>query len=1127
MRKITILLAFLFIVGIQYASAQTRTISGVVTSIDDGAPIPGVTVQVKGTTIGTVTDIDGKYSINVNPEHTALVFSFVGMKTLEVPIGTNNNITVSMGSEALQMDEVVVTALGVSREKKSLGYAQQELTGGEVNAVKRDNFINNLQGQSAGVNIKGTGNMGGSVNVIIRGNTSLTQNNQALFIVDGVPINNSNNNQATQLTGRNGYDYGNAAADINPNDIESVSILKGAAATALYGSRAANGVILITTKKGSKQVGKSKRYGVSISSNITGGWYDKKTFPDYQNEYGGGYGPYYSDTIVDGQYFPAFEYNYDINGDGTDDWTVPTTEDASFGTKFDPGFSLYQYDSYYPISPNYMKKTPWVVGENGPDYFLKGSLTTSNTVEVAGGGEKATFRLAYTNFYQTGIMPNSELIKNNYNFNGTYEITKNLKVTASANYINTKGKGRNTTGYSDNIMSSFRQWSQRNVDYKMQETLYNSSDGSDFRNYTWNPKSPYDWAPAYWDNPYFQRYESYENDERNGIIGFMMAEWQINDQFSVMGRASIDTYSELQQDRKAYGSASGEFGVAGAAGRPDVTSGYSELSHNFMESNLDMMLKYYNNFGENWNLTALFGTNVRRDKNVSTFASTNGGLLIPGLYTLGNSLQRPNGPDQTNEEIGVNGIYLSASVGFKQMLFLDATIRRDVSSTLPSDNNKYFYPSVSASWLFSENLQADWLQLGKLRAGYAQVGNDAPWGATTNTYVNNFAYGDNTYLYSLPSTSANANLKPEISSSIEAGLEMMMFRKRLGFDFSWYKTNTVNQIIPVQISSATGYGFVYQNAGELQNLGYEVILNGVAIQKPNFRWDITVNWAKNNSKLISLNDSTSNLTLARLQGGVSINATVDQPYGTIMGTDYVYDEATGMPTINAAGYYVITNTSDKVIGNINPDWNMGIKNTFSYKNWSLSALVDWQMGGSVFSVDQWYGQATGVYSSTVFTNNLGNNIRDTRIGSNPIIGYGEESGGFILDGVYAPGVTYLDANGNAVDVSGQQNMTMIRGDRYSAFGYATYPNAAYVYDATYVKLRQVVLSYSIPRKTMENVNWLNGVTFSLVGSNLWLIYKDLPDADPEASQSSGNIQGWQSGVMPTIREIGFTVNLQF
>lgn len=1090
MRKITILLAFLFLIGIQYASAQTRTISGVVTSIDDGAPIPGVTVQVKGTTIGTVTDIDGKYSLDVKPEHTALVFSYVGMKTLEVAIGTNNNITVSMGSEALQMDEVVVTALGVSREKKSLGYATQEIEGEDVNQVKRDNFINNLQGKSAGVNIKGTGNIGGSANVIIRGSSSLTQNNQALFIVDGVPIDNSNYNNAGQLTGRNGYDYGNSAADINPNDIASMNILKGAAATALYGSRAANGVIIITTKKGAKSVGKTKKYGVTINSNITGGWFDKSTFPKYQNQYGAGYGTdlgWYNGEPDN----PGMEQYYDINGDGELDLTPPTYDDASMGQLFDPGLNVYQYNSFYPESPYYKKATPWVVAANGPDYFFQTATTFSNSVEVAGGGDDATFRLSYTNLNQKGIQPNSEIKKNNVNFNGSYDITKNLVVTASANYINSKGKGRNATGYSDNVLSSFRQWMQRNVDYKEQEDLYNATG----RNITWNPVSPDDLAPAYWDNPFFQRYESYETDERNRIFGFMMAEWQIIPSLSLMGRASIDTYSELQQDRKAMGSGSGEFGV----GRPDVTSGYAERSLNFMETNYDLMLKYYENFGENWNLTALFGTNIRRDKYSNTFASTDGGLIVPGLYTLGNSVNQMLAPEQTIQEIGVNGLYISASAGFKNFLFVDASLRRDVSSTLPSDNNSYIYPAVSASWLFSNNLNADWLQLGKLRAGYAQVGNDAPWGSLQDNYIQNTSWGT-TALFSLPATKANSSLKPENTASIEAGLELIMLRKRLGFDFSFYKNNTINQIIPVSVSYATGYSAKYVNAGEVQNMGFEIVLNGAAVVTDNFRWDITLNWAKNNNEVISLAEGIENLQLAALQGGITINARVGEPYGTIQGTDYVYTD--GQKTVGSNGYYLRTSTSDKVIGNVNPEFTAGLNNKFSWKNLDFSFLIDWQQGGSIFSLDLWYGMGTGLYEETVYTNDLGNPVRN----------WLEDGGGMILDGVYADGTP---------------NTTRVAGADYRVWGWSRNPNSAFIYDATYVKLREMVLSYSIPQKTMQKANWIYGATFSLVGSNLWIIYKDLPHADPEASQSSGNIQGWQSGVMPTVRQIGLTVNLQF
>ncbi|OFY49058.1 MAG: SusC/RagA family protein [Bacteroidetes bacterium GWF2_41_31] len=1086
MRKITILLAFLFMLGVEYANAQTRTISGKVTSSEDGGGIPGVTVLVKGTQVGTITDLEGSYTLNVTPDHTTLVFQFVGMKTVEVAIGDQNTINVTMEQDVLMMDEVVVTALGISREKKSLGYAVQEVSGDDVSAVKRDNFINSLSGRAAGVQVRSTNNIGGSSNVIIRGNSSLTQNNQALFVIDGVPVNNSNTNNAGQISGRNGYDYGNASSDINPNDIESVTILKGAAAGALYGSRAANGVIMITTKKGSKVTGGKKAFGVTINSNVTTGFLDKSTFPKYQNQYGAGYGPYYGDAPYEG-----FENVWDVNGDGTIDYTVPTYEDASMGQKFDPSFSLYQWDSYDPASPNYLKKTPWTAGANGPETFFETPISLTNSVAVTGGSDNSTFRLSYTNYDQKGMMPNSSLKKDNILFTGSHDIVKNLTVTASANYISTNGKGRNSTGYSDNILSSFRQWMQTNVDYGMQKDLYNST----HRNITWNPNSPFDLAPAYWDNPYWVRGENYETDTRDRIIGFLQADWKITDHFSLMGRAAVDTYSELQEERKAVGSGSGEFGVT----RPDVTSGYSRFERSFMETNLDLILSYYNQLNEDFNLNALIGTNVRRTKVDQVYASTDGGLIVPNLYSLSNSINPMQNPEELLTEVGVNGIFASASLGFQNFLFLDATVRRDQSSTLPSDENAYLYPSISGSWLFSNNLNMDWLQLGKLRLGYAAVGNDAPWGSIKDTYAQNTTFGG-TALFSLPSTKNNKNLKPEFSKSLEAGIELVTMSKRLGLDLSVYKINTVDQIMPVAVSYATGNGFQYFNAGELENKGVEVQLYGTPVQKANFRWDISVNWAKNINEVISLKDSIQNLQLAALQGGVSINARVGEPYGTIQGTDYIYTN--GQRTVGANGYYLKTTTSDKILGNINPDFNLGINNKFTYKNWSGSFLIDWQQGGSVFSLDMYYGLATGLYEETVFTNDLGNPVRD------PIA----DGGGLILDGVYEDGTP---------------NTTRVEGGDYRVFGYSRNPNMAFVYDATYIKLREVIISYSIPQKVMAKSSWIHGATFSIVGSNLWIIQKDLPHADPEASQSSGNVQGWQSGVMPALRNVGFTVNLQF
>ncbi len=1085
MRKFTLFLALIFFIGMQVAQAQTSTITGTVTNAEDGSTIPGVSVVVKGTTFGTTTDLQGKFTLNVPPDAQSLIFSFVGMKTAEMEIGGQSVINVSLEPEITAIEGVVVTALGITREKKSLGYATQELGGDDLNNVKRDNFISSLSGKAAGVQVKTNNNMGGSTNIIIRGNASITGNNQALIVVDGVPVNNDNTNNSGQISGRSGYDYGNAASDIDPNNIESVNVLKGAAATALYGSRAANGVIEITTKKGQKTTGGTKILGVSISSNVTTGFIDKSTFPKYQTGYGAGYGPYYS-----GGDYPGLS-EYDFRGLGNA-LVVPTTEDASMGERFDPDLLVYQYDAFFPNSPNYNKKTPWVNGANGPIEFFDTPWTFSNNIDITGGGEKTTFRLSYTNLDQTGIMPNSSIKKNNFLFNGTYDILDNLKVTASANYINTKGKGRNSTGYSDNIMSSFRQWYQTNVDINQQKELYDLTG----ENMTWNPQSEDDLSPIYWDNPYWVRYENYQNDERNRLIAYTQVDWKITDYLSIMGRTSIDTYDEIQEERKAVGSVSGELGV----GRPDVTSGYARFDRSFRETNVDFLAKFNKYLTETLSFNALLGTNIRRSKIDQVYASTDGGLIIPNLYALSNSANPMQPPEERVSEIGVNGVFGGISLGWNNLLYLDANVRRDQSSTLPEDNNAYFYPSVSGSFLFNNLLEgATFMQLGKFRLGYAEVGNDAPWGSTKDTYNNNGLFGT-TAMFSLPNNKSNINLKPERTKSIETGLEMIFFQNRLGFDFAYYKNNTIDQIIPVAVSYATGYSGKYVNAGEVENKGYELTLRGTPVVNSDFRWDITLNWAQNTNKVVSLEEGLENLQLASLQGGVTINARVDEPYGTIQGTDYVYHE-NGQPIVGANGYYLKTETSDKILGDINPDWVGGINNAFSYKSWTFSFLIDWQQGGSIFSLDQWYGMGTGLYEETDFTNDLGNPVRS------PI----SQGGGLILPGVQE---------------DGSPNDVRVSGGNYRVFGWSKNPNKKFIFDASYVKLREVVLTYSVPKAKLAKTP-IVGASFSLVGSNLWIFSKELPHADPEATQSSGNVQGWQSGVMPTTQNIGLTVNLQF
>ena len=1073
---LTLLLAFV----VQLTFAQEKTISGTVSDAS-GLPLPGATVLVKGTTNGTSTDFDGKYSISASQGST-LVFSFVGYTTKEVTVGSSNTINIAMSEDAALLDEVVITALGISREKKSLGYSTQEVEGEQLSTVKSGNFTNALSGRASGVQIKRNNNFGGSTNVVIRGNASLTGSNQALFVVDGVPINNTNTNSSGQSQGSGAYyDYGNTASDINPDDIASVNILKGAAASALYGARAANGVIIITTKKGKSSQG----LGITINSGITVGSVDKSTFIKYQKSYGGGYGHYY-----DGP--DGYWYLEDINGDGIDDQVVPYTEDASYGAPFDPNLLVYQWNSFDPASPYYQTPTPWVAAKNDPSTFFETPITTTTSVAVENGMDQGSYRLAYTRYQQSGILPNSEIKKHNFSFSGNFKLSDRLSVTGLANFIRTDGLGRNSTGYNDNIMSNFRQWWETNVDIKELRSIYFATK----RNVTWNPAtSAPGSAPIFWDNPYFQRYENYQDDSRNRFIGHLSLDYKLTDWLSITGRVASDTYSELQEERRANGSVATAFGVS----RGNVDSGYIRRNISNTETNYDLMFNFDTDLTEKLNLKGILGTNIRRNEFQSIYASTSGGLSVPKLYSLQNSSGPLPLPVEKDQKIGVDGIYASASFGYDNLVFLDGTIRRDHSSTLPKNNSTFYYPSIASSFVFSNLIDSKVLSFGKIRASYAEVGNDAPFDFLYDTYVVNIPPVSAST--SVANTKKNPNLKPESTKSIEGGLEMRFLKNRIGFDLSVYKTNSVDQIYGVPVSTATGYTSKILNAGEIENKGVELTLNASPFKSNNFDWDVTVNWSKNKNKVIALSDGIDNLQLGSFQGGITINARVGQPYGILNGTDYTY--VNGQPVVSpTSGQYIKTSTSDQNIGDTNPDWIGGISNKFRYKNISFSFLIDIQKGGSIFSLDRYYGLATGLYDDTVFTNDLGNPVRNTIA----------DGGGYINPGVNPDGTT---------------NTTRIRTDRYGAFGYARgLPDKAFVYDAGFVKLREVALSYNLPKKLLDNM-FINEVTFSLIGSNVWIIHKNLPDADPESGLGSGNLQGYSVGPLPTTRDYAFNVKLKF
>ncbi len=1072
------------------AWAQDRTVSGRVTSAEDASGLPGVNVVVKGSTVGTVTDIEGNYTITA-PSNGTLVFTFIGLQSQEIPINGRSTIDVSMEQDVQQLSEVVVTALNIDREKASLGYATQEVSGEQVSTVKDVNFMNSLSGKVAGVQIKRSNQIGGSTNVVIRGFKSLTGNNQALFVVDGIIMSNDINNSTDQQTGRGGYDYGNAAMDINPDDIASVSFLKSAAATALYGSRAANGVILITTKKGKARQG----LGVSASFGTTFGKIDKSTYVRYQKEFGAGYGAVYAS---DDGYYDFFDL-----GNGPQ-LITPTYEDASYGGPLD-GTMAYDWRSIYPQLDSYGQLFPHLPAKNDALSFFETSRMISTNVAVDGGGDKAAYRLSYTNMDQNGILPNSSITRNTVAFNGSYNVTEKITVSSVVNFSLTEAIGRYGTGYDNrNVNQSFRQWYQVTTDMEEQRRAYEQTG----LNISWNPYGALDpdraTQPHYFDNPYFNRYQNYNNDERNRIFGNFMVDYKLTDWLTFTGRLATDRYSEVREERIAVGSV-------------DV-SRYARTNRNFSENNLDLFLNFNHEFSDDFSLTGLLGANFRRTREDAISAETNGGLVTPGIYALSNSINNPLAPTESYTQVGTNGYFGQLNLGWRQMLYLDLAYRQDYASTLPDDNASYGYPSASLAFVFSEVVPIDFLSLGKVRVNYAEVGSLAPPLRVNNIFVINSPF-DGVPLATASSIRRNPDLVSENTQSYEAGLELGFWNGRLGLDVSYYKSSSFNQIFNADVSAATGRRTDVVNAGEIENRGVELTLRGTPVKTNDFTWDVSLNWTRNRNKVISLLEDMTNFQIYGAQGGITLNATVGEPFGTIRGTNFVY-HTDGSPIVQpfdarAGVRYAVTPTPE-VIGDINPDWIGGIQNSFNYKGVRLSFLVDMQRGGDFFSLDTWYGYATGIYDISAGTNKNGVSVRE----------HPDNDGGYFPDGKMM-GVIQTGTDENGVPVSdGTPNTTAFwAGDYAFALGYAAAPNAMHVWDASFVKLREVTIGYSLPESIVAKTPFA-GIDINLIGRNLWIIHKNSEYSDPEESLSAGIGLGNQSGSYPAVKEYGFNINVR-
>ncbi|PWJ59208.1 TonB-linked SusC/RagA family outer membrane protein [Dyadobacter jejuensis] len=1089
MRKTLLsLLGCLLLVGAQ-VFAQDRSVTGKVTA-EDGSILPGVNITVKGTTRGTTTNVQGEYTVMAS-QGSALIFSFIGFESKEVKIGSESVLNVSLKSDVSQLQEVVVTALGQEKKRNELVYAAQQVTAEQMTQARGGNVMNALSGKVAGLDIKASNTMGGSTSTIIRGYKSITGNNQALYVIDGVPISNANNNTSDQQRGRAGTDYGNAASDINPDNIASVNVLKGAAATALYGSRAANGVIMITTKQGRKN-----SFDVTVNTGVTWGTINKNTFVKYQDQYGAGYDGAITST---GAAQPKAFYTGDL-GSGTGDIAL-FDADASFGAKFDPSRMVYQWDAIDPFSPNFGKMTPWTAAQNGPDKFYETGVNSNQSVTITGGAENSTFKLGYTRNDEKGVLPNSKLGKNLLSFSASYDLTKKLKVSANVNYSQITGLGRYGTGYQGkNPNQQFRQWFQTNVDILEQKEAYFRNE----QNVTWNWASPTDAfadnGPIYSENPYYSRYKNYSNDSRDNVFGYTQLNYKLASWVDFTGRFAYNGTNDMQEERIAANSAD--------------PSEYSRYNRSFNETNLDLYLNFHKSFASNFNLSGLLGTNMRRSKEVSIRASTNGGLVVPNLFSLSNSASPVEPPTEFYKRIAVDGIYGQASLGYKGLANVEFTARQDKSTTLPTSSNTYFYPSIGGNFVFSElaQLRNNWLTLGKFSINYAEVGNDAPWGSVYDVYDKPTAIGSIPY-FSLPNTKNNSNLKSERTKNLEFSLETAFLEDRLGLNFTYYKSRTLDQILPVSVSTATGYGFKYVNSGEVENKGIEIAAYVTPIKTEDFSWTMNVNFSRNRNKVISLygegENRVKNVVIASLQASVSLNAAEGEPFGVLKGTNFVYHEGTGEKIVKSNGIYQASASANEIIGNPNPDWIGGISNNLKYKNLALSFLIDIRQGGDLFSLDQWYGEGTGLYPETAGLNELGNDKRSLVA----------DGGGVLWPGVQADGTP------NTVRAENYD------GNTHSAFGYSSgAPRALYVYDGSYVKLRELALTYALPQAVVNKLQAFKSIDVSLIGRNLFIFHKNMKYSDPEDGLGSGlsnGAGGYQSGAYPAVRSYGFNVKFRF
>lgn len=1035
-KQLTFTLALLcFAVVWSYAQ---RTVSGKVTS-PTGEALIGVNVLEVGTATGTITDVDGTYQLRVSSDNANLAFSYTGYQDQRVAVGGRSSIDVVM-QEGVDLGEVVVTALGISREKKALTYSAQTVDGDDINTVRDANFVNTLSGKVAGLQVsQSASGPGGQTRVVLRGNRSLGNNN-ALFVIDGVPVDNSAYGSVGSDFG--GYSGTDGAVNINPDDIDNISVLKGAAAAALYGSRAANGVIMITTKKG-----KAGKLNVDVNSGLS--WENPMILPSFQNEYSQGNGGIYAPTAA-----------------------------GSWGEKM-----TGQTVTNYRGNQQSLTAQP----DNVKDFFETG-VSLNNSVGITTGSEKVQSYFSYSNSQISGIVPNNTLDRHTVNLRVGTQVSKRLSTDAKVTYIYQKNDHKVKSG-------------EENAAIQDVFLIPRSVSLDDVKEYSTEdafgqPTPSYWTSSSIYTNPYWVTDLTNVSDQRDRVIGLASVTYKLTDWLRLMGRGSVDRYNDA--DNNSFYDKTVLWAQQG--GR------YERGFRTFTEQNYELLLMGDKALGGNLAVNYTFGTSVNKRRFQSAYSNA-AGLLIPNKFGLDFARTIQSGNDLIEREI--QAVFGTVQFSFNNYLYLDITGRNDWSSTLPSDNRSYFYPSVGLTWVASDMMtMPDWVSFGKIRASYTKVGNDADPYLINQTY--SFGQGGNNGFINRDGLQPATDLKPELTTALELGLDWRFFNNRLGADLTFYKTNTVNQLLVLGLPPASGFSSKYINAGDIENRGVELSLNIVPVKTQDLQWDVTLNFARNTNEIIKLDEQIKQSFLA---GGYGRTAGPVVAEGGSFGdlytlrwanteTDgtFTYEDNGNARIVDADGKPVVTSSSEN-IGNFNPDYTLGLNNALSFGKLHFSFLIDGRKGGVVVS---------GTEANAAF---YGNADYTTAF---------RGAGSWTVDGVQADGTP------NGTPINAETFWTTVSGGRYSWGEF-------FAYDATNFRLREVTLGYDFGK-----VGFFNGLRLSVVGRNLFFLYRgkallDIPGVperkmnfDPDVSLGgANNFQGVEYGNIPSSRSVGLNLKLSF